>query len=307
MKKDPSHLSRMERDFAVTIMSHMGLFSPRAASRPAPFIKWVGGKRQLLGELLNNVPAKFNSYHEPFLGGGALFFELAARGLLKGKAVYLSDINEELINTYIQVRDNVEELIKYLKKHRYEEAYFYRIRKKDPAWLNDIARAARFIFLNKTCFNGLYRVNKAGEFNVPFGRYSNPKICDEAGLRACCLALQGVTISCSRFWPILTQAVSRRAFIYFDPPYWPVSKTANFAAFDKEGFGRLESEALAACFNHFSRRRSKIMLSNSSTAFTRSLFKGHRIRSIKARRAVNSNAESRGKVNEILVMNYPKK
>lgn len=267
-----------------------------------PFLKWAGGKRQLLPELIKRVPKTFKNYHEPFLGGGALFFELAAASRLK-KQIHLSDLNEELINAFLVVQNNVEELIRALKRHVHNAEYFYRIRKATPKRLGAVARASRLIYLNKTCFNGLYRVNSKGEFNVPFGRYKNPKICDEENLRLCSKALQGVTLRCQPFDAVLIQARAGD-LIYFDPPYHPVSKTANFSAYEKSGFGTAEHRRLEEVFTALGKKKCFVMLSNSQTDFTRELFKEHKVEMVAATRSVNSKASGRGRVEEIIVRNF---
>ena len=267
-----------------------------------PFLKWAGGKRQLLPELIKRLPGSFRNYHEPFLGGGALFFELAARGLLKKKA-YLSDLNEELIETYIVVQTGVEDLIKSLKKHVHDEEYYYRLRGVDPASLDIVERASRLIYLNKTCFNGLYRVNSKGEFNVPFGNYKNPMICDEENLRLCSAALKDISIRRQSYFKVMSGAL-RGDFVYFDPPYHPVSKTASFASYQKDGFDEKDQQRLKDIFEALDRKKCFAMLSNSHSAFTKGLYKDYKPEIVEASRAVNSRASARGPVKEIIVRNY---
>ncbi len=268
--------------------------------RPKPFLKWAGGKRQLLDTLLQGLP-EFDAYHEPFLGGGALFFELAARGRIRRAT--LSDLNPELIHAYVAVQNQVEKLIVALRRHahKHSEAHFYQVRDRNPNRLQPVARAARLIYLNKTCYNGLYRVNSQGGFNVPFGRYQNPLICDAENLRACSRVLQGVTLECRAFETV--RDIARKDdLVYFDPPYYPVSKTANFAAYEKSGFGADAHQRLKATFDLLAQRGCYVLLSNSHCAFTCALFPG--AKTVRANRAVNSQGAGRGPVNEILLRNF---
>lgn len=198
-----------------------------------PIVKWVGGKRQLMFELIKNMPKSYNRYFEPFIGGGALFFEL------QPEQAYISDMNEELINLYSVVRDNVYELIKDLSKHEITKEYFLEIRNIDRtekyAEFSNVERASRFIYLNRTCFNGMYRVNSRGQFNVPFGHYKNPRIIDENNLLNCSELLKKTEIKCADFSEILTK-VQKGDFVYFDPPYVPLSETSCFTSYTKDGF-----------------------------------------------------------------------
>ncbi|MCP4041489.1 MAG: DNA adenine methylase [Gammaproteobacteria bacterium] len=272
---------------------------------PRPFLKWVGGKRQLLPELLKAIEAAeaFKHYHEPFLGGGALFFALANTGRLKAGS-YLSDINKNLIDAYLGVRNEVEAIIELLKAHkrRHNETYFYEVRAGTP---RKLARcAARIIYLNKTCFNGLYRENSKGKFNTPFGRYKNPKICDEENLRAVSQALQEVEIAMHDFTTVLEHA-KRGDLVYFDPPYNPVSKTADFTAYSRGGFDASAQERLAEVSTTLATRGVKVILSNSMTEFTKKLYKDFYIYEVMASRRVNSRADRRGKVAEALITSFP--
>ena len=269
--------------------------------KPKPFLKWVGGKRQLLGKLTQRLPKVIARYHEPFLGGGALFFDLA--GLRKIKKAFLSDANAELINTYAMVRDEVEPLILSLRNLRHSEEDFYRIRALKPAELPPIERASRLIYLNKTCYNGLYRVNSRGEFNVPFGRYKSPLICDAINLRACSKVLKDAELSCRSFESVKNRA-KKGDFIYFDPPYHPVSKTSNFSGYSRGGFGEADQKKLGEIFSKSAEKGCWVMLSNSDSKFTRDLYVGWDIETVNATRAVNSKASGRGPVKEILVRNY---
>jgi DNA adenine methylase len=269
--------------------------------KPKPFLKWVGGKRQLLPVLLKRLPAKFKDYHEPFLGGGALFFELAHAK--KFRMAFISDMNPDLVDAYWAVQDHVEELIRALKKHPHDREYFEKLRARDPARMDRVGRASRLIYLNKTCYNGLYRVNSSGQFNVPFGRYKNPLICDEANLRACSAALRNTVIQRESFEAVLKES-KKGDFVYFDPPYMPVSKTASFAAYAKAGFRAEDHERLRDVFARLDKKGCHVMLSNSHTPFTRSLYNGWNVETVNATRAVNSDAAGRGAVKEILVRNY---
>lgn len=259
-----------------------------------PFLKWAGGKTQLLPQILGCFPANFNRYHEPFVGGGAVFFALGPK---KGT---LSDVNPDLVGAYQALRDDVDGVIGALQQHRSEEAYFYSVREQMVESLSTCEAAARIIFLNRTCFNGLYRVNRKGKFNVPFGRYANPTICNEQNLRKVSEALQDVNIQHESVFNI-GRRVRRGDLVYFDPPYDPVSKTASFTAYAKGGFGDAEQERLAELFTRFSKRGVHCVLSNSDTPFIRDLYKDFNIQSVYARRAINSRADRRGPVGEVLV------
>ena len=267
---------------------------------PRPFVKWVGGKRQLLNVLNAAAPAKFGRYFEPFVGGGALFFsrlpELAT----------ISDANPELINCYQIVRDDVDALIRSLRRHKNEEEHFYAVRAKDTATMTPVQRASRFIFLNKTCFNGLYRENKSGQFNAPFGKYANPKIVDADNLHAISKYLreQEIDIFCAGYQNVLDRATSGD-FIYFDPPYAPMTKTANFASYTKGGFSLDNQAELAAAFSELTRRGVHVMLSNSNTEVIRDLYRGFQIQTVHATRAINCKGSGRRKeANEVLITNY---
>lgn len=266
-----------------------------------PVLKWAGGKGQLLPELLNRMPATLGAYHEPFAGSAALFFELAARNRLT--SAYLSDVNPALMEVYVAIRDCVEEVIDVLKRHPHDETHYYTIRALHPATLTLPERAARVIYLNKTCYNGLYRENRAGHFNVPFGRYKNPTICDEPNLRAASRTLQTVTLTCEHYSSAL-QAAQTGDFVYFDPPYHPMSSTSNFTAYARHGFGEADQEQLRDVFRELTRRGVNVMLSNSDTPFVRDLYAGYAIARVYAARHVNSKARLRGKVPEVIVCNY---
>ncbi len=269
-------------------------------TKPKPFVKWAGGKRQLVDILLSNVPPSFNRYFEPFVGGGALLFELQPQ-----KAV-ISDINEELINAYKVIKDNVEELINSLKKHKNTKEYYYAIRAINPKTLTPVERASRFIYLNKTCFNGLYRENSKGQFNVPFGRYKNPKICDEENLRAVSEFLNKIEITILNCdYKITCEMAKSGDFVYLDPPYYPISKTASFTKYNKNGFSEEDQIELSEIFKELDRKGCYVMLSNSNTEFIKKLYANYRIQEIKANRFINCKANRRGKSNiEVLITNF---
>lgn len=277
------------------------------SEKPKPFVKWVGGKRQLLAQFRSmNLypPEKFNvktgRYFEPFVGGGAVFFDL-----LPEKA-YLSDLNNELVITYNVIKNNVESLIKSLKKHKTDKEYFLKIRSQNPTKLSDLNVASRFIYLNRTCFNGMYRVNSSGGFNVPFGKYTNPLICDEVNLRKVSKALKNVEVKKQDYKEVLKKAKSGD-FVYFDPPYYPVSKTASFTSYTSESFLKKEQIELRDTFAELNKRGCFVMLSNSDTPFINKIYselKGVRITKVQAGRAINSDASKRGKITEVLIINY---
>lgn len=275
--------------------------------KPKPFVKWVGGKRQLLKqfrELGFYPPDGFdpitNTYFEPFVGGGAVFFDLLP------KKAELSDLNKELVITYNVIKNDVEGLIKSLKKYKHDKEYFLRIRSQRVEKLSDLQIASRFIYLNRTGFNGMYRVNSRGEFNVPFGKYNNPLICDEQNLRRVSKALQKVSIKHQDYKEVLKKAKSGD-FIYFDPPYYPVSKTASFTSYTAESFLAKEQVELRDTFIELDKRGCFVMLSNSDTPFINKIYsgiKGVKINKIVAGRAINSKASGRGKITEVLITNY---
>jgi len=267
---------------------------------PRPFVKWVGGKRQLLDTLHANAPIKFGRYFEPFIGGGAFLFSQLP------DSATISDANPELINCYQVIRDDVEALIRSLQTHKNEETHFYAVRAKKLPKLTAVQRASRFIFLNKTCFNGLYRENKSGQFNAPFGRYENPKIVDKENLRAISeyLKTNDVDIYFSGYQDVLNKARAGD-FVYFDPPYAPMTKTASFASYVKGGFGLDNQAELANVFAELTKNGVSVMLSNSNTKIIHDLYKGFNIKTIYATRSINCKAGGRGKeANEVLVTNY---
>jgi DNA adenine methylase len=276
---------------------------PRVAK---PFLKWAGGKRQLVPELMKTM-ALFNSkgtYFEPFLGGAALFFAMRATGWTR--AAVLSDINAELMMTYRALRDTAS-VIPALRDHEIKykqqgERYYYAVRAEslNPAY--GYAVAARMIFLNKIGFNGLYRVNKSGEFNVPYGRHENPTICDAENLKACSIALRGVRLESRSFDGSGSDEPKSGDLVYFDPPYWPVSATADFTAYSKEPFGPAEQERLRDLALRLKARGVHVILSNADVEPVRKLYaKGFEMRRVEARRAINRDATKRGNVGELII------
>ena len=269
-----------------------------------PFVKWVGGKRSLLPELLSRIPKDFTNYYEPFVGGGALFFALQNEGRLNlagGGQAFLSDINFDLINTYQVIQRDPEPLIHQLKQHarNHSKDFYYQIRSQHQ--LDDrVEIAARFIYLNKTCYNGLWRVNSKGEFNVPMGSYANPAICQEDNLRACHRALQAVDIRTRDFRKLEAAAGD---FVYFDPPYQPLNKTS-FTRYAKDDFGAKEQSALRDLCLALHEQGAMVMLSNSDTSST--LYGGSifNVETVKAPRFVNSRSDQRGAVKELLITNF---
>ncbi len=272
------------------------------AGSPKPFIKWVGGKTQLLADLVRLLPPTFNNYHEPFLGGGALFFKLYSLNLITKS--YLSDSNEELINTWLVIKNNTSELINELSKKDFyvnEKTRYYEIRAWEP--IDPVKRAARFIYLNKTAYNGLYRVNSKGKFNVPFGRYKNPKILDEENLWRVHVALQDAEIFIADFADVLTRA-KKEDLVYFDPPYHPISKSSSFTQYTKNAFGLKEQERLSKVFKELDKRGCYVILSNSNTPLIKELYSEFNIHQVLARRAINSNPNGRKPIYELVITNY---
>jgi DNA adenine methylase len=272
-----------------------------------PFLKWAGGKRQLLPEILKYVPklTSKHTYYEPFIGGGALLFELQPP-----KAV-INDRNKELINCYQVIRDSLDELRSELSKDKYSnsETSYYDMRDLDRskkyAKLSEVQKAARIIYLNKTCYNGLFRVNSQGQFNVPFGRYKNPNFLDDAVLRAVneYLNSNDITLLNQDFEKAVEDA-KQGDFVYLDPPYDPVSETASFTGYDVNGFNRDEQSRLKKVVDDLTAKGCKVMMSNSCTDFILDLYQDYQVKKVRATRSINSNALKRGMVNEVLVLNY---
>ena len=263
-----------------------------------PFLKWAGGKRQLLPQILERFPPSCATYYEPFLGSGALFFALAGRRAFR-RAV-LSDRNRDLVDTYVAVRDRLDDLVAALRALSADRDSYYRIRALDPQGLGPAARAARFIYLNRTCYNGLYRVNRAGRFNVPFGRYPKPRILHEENLRAVSRALKRADLLSGDFEEATAEARGGDA-IYFDPPYVPLSATARFTAYDAAPFGWEEQRRLAALMHRLAERGVFALLSNAGSGPARDLYGSLPCDRVRARRSINSRADRRGHVAEILV------
>jgi DNA adenine methylase len=281
---------------------------PPSAPVARPFLKWAGSKKQLLNAFVPLFPriAPITGYHEPFLGSGAVFFHLKAA--LAFARCTLSDNNSELIAAFSAVRDHADEVIVALEAHRalHSEDHFYKVRAIEPDELgamSQVERGARLIYLNKTCFNGLYRVNSRGLFNVPMGRYANPAICDPDLIRAASAALREVSLSSGEFSDVLDRARPGDV-VYFDPPYVPVSTTSYFTAYTKGAFGEAEQRQLADVYRALDARGCRVMLSNSDTTFVRRLYKGFDIRKLMARRLINSKSDRRGEVAEVVVLNY---
>jgi len=268
---------------------------------PRPFLKWVGGKARMLGELKSRLPEKFNNYFEPFCGGAALFFSLSPE-----KAT-LSDANQELILTYRVVRDNLEALIESLKGHKNNRRYFYKIRELDRRgdfWtFPEVERASRYIFLNKTCFNGLCRVNSDSQFNVPYGMYKNPKILDEANLKACSQQLQGTELKAGSFSQTLLEC-KKGDFVYLDPPYIPLSLTSSFVSYSAEGFDYRMQVTLRDTCQELDKKGVLFMLTNSDTALRRELYREFEIQSVASPRSVSADGSKRKAAQDVIVRNY---
>lgn len=267
-------------------------------SKIRPVIKWAGGKRQLLEQFtplfLDNLPSV---YHEPFLGSGAVFFHLAPR------EAFLTDSNEELINFYLVLRESVEDLIAQLTQHENTREYYYLVRATDTGQLTPVERASRFLFLNKCGFNGLWRVNKSGQHNVPYGHYKKPNYLNPAALRAAGRALHKAKLQVADFTITLEQARAGD-FIYLDPPYHPLSATSSFRSYTPGSFSTGDQARLANMYRELDRRGCLLMASNSDTTLVRDLYAGYNITVVRARRAINCVGSRRGPVNELVIRNY---
>jgi DNA adenine methylase len=282
-------------------------YSQIVLSEPKPFVKWAGGKRQLMSELEKNFPTKFGTYLEPFLGGGAVMFDLLTKE--HNLKCNVSDLNSDLVLSYVTIRDRLEKLIESLENHsknyhKDSTGYYYEVRNQEPK--NQIEKVSRLLFLNKTCFNGLYRVNSKGKFNVPLGRYTNPNIVNKENLQAVSKTLQSgkIKISCRDFSSIIKDA-KKGDFVYFDPPYQPVSDTANFTSYTHRDFTEDDLERLADLANQLNSKGCNVMLSNSNSKTVKKLFSsGWKIKEIKANRAINSNSQKRTGHKEIIIKNY---
>jgi DNA adenine methylase len=270
-----------------------------------PFLKWAGGKRQLLPVIRKYIPRRFNIYFEPFVGAGAVLLDTQPREAL------INDINEELVNCYRIIKNDTEGLITDTRRHQNTEEYFYRLRSLDREStfqeLSDVARASRIIFLNKTCYNGLFRVNSQGQFNVPFGNYTNPLIIDEVVIRAVSRYLNEAHIEpTSDDFEDAVSGAGRGDFVYLDPPYDPVSDTSSFTGYNLNSFDKDEQKRLKDVCDDLTRRRCKVLLSNSATDFIRELYSDttrYTIVEVEASRNINSVPTGRGKIGELLVFN----
>lgn len=271
----------------------------------SPILKWVGGKRQLLDSIEQLIP-KCSTYYEPFIGGGAVLFSRQP-----DKAV-INDSNPELINVYLTIKNEPEALIEKLKEHKVNssEEYFYSIRALDRDKevfenMTNVERAARIIYLNKTCYNGLFRVNSSGEFNSPWGKYKNPNITNETTINALHTYFNkaNITIKCGDYKDAL-KGIRKGAFVYFDPPYMPISSSASFTGYTAGGFGEQEQIALKEQCDALDAKGIKFLLSNSSCPFIEDLYKDYIIEHVNAKRAINANPEKRGEIKEVLVRNY---
>ena len=280
-----------------------------------PILKWAGGKSQLLSQMVPHFPASFENYHEPFLGGGAVFFFLAPT---KGKKSWLSDVNAELINFYQIVHDQIAAFIATVcafdkryraASHETQKTLFYQIRNLDRTLDFDdmppFQRAVRFYVLNKTAYNGLYRTNQKGQFNVPWGRYNRPSLCAQQQLFDASEVLRrfGVWLKNTSFEAVLDNA-QPNDFVYFDPPYVPLSATASFTAYTPEGFNAEAQKKLADVCYELDRRGIQFMLSNSDTTFIHDLYAKFNITKLQARRSINCNGNGRGPISELLITNY---
>ncbi len=268
-----------------------------------PFLKWVGGKRQLMPAIMELVPKEMTTYFEPFVGGGAVLFHL------QPKTAVVNDFNTELINVYRVVKTNVDELIVDLRKHLNEETYFYQIRGLDRTpefkFLTDVERASRIIYLNKTCFNGLYRVNQAGEFNAPFGKYKTPNIVNEPTLRAVHQYLNAHDIELlNTDYATVLQRASKNSFVYLDPPYYPLTPSANFTGYVQGGWDEQDQIRLRQTCDELHQRGIKFLQSNSASNFIKEQYGHYTVSMVKAIRSINSNGEKRGEIDEVLIRNY---
>lgn len=276
-----------------------------AIAQSKPFVKWAGGKNALVDSILPFIPSNFYHYFEPFIGGGALFFALNNQGFLKNKQVYLNDKNKELINTYQAIQNNPKELLQELAilRDNHSKENFYKIRnldrQKDFINLNCSFRAARFIYLNKTCFNGLCRYNAKGEFNTPMGNYKNPKIYDENLIFKANFALKDIQIMNVDFEQAVQNA-KKDDFVYFDPPYYPLTQTSSFVNYT-DSFLEKEHLRLYNVFKTLNAKGAKVLQSNSNTAFIRQLYKDFECIELKAKRVINCKGNKRGEITELLI------
>lgn len=267
------------------------------------FIKWAGGKKQLLIQFKDFFPKNIQRYFEPFVGGGAVAFYIIKK--YQPQEVYLSDINRELINCYNVIKNNPKELINLLSEYRknHSKEIYYQIREQDPKLLSSLNNAARFIYLNKTCFNGLYRVNSSGKFNVPMGSYKNPSIYDESELMEISKILKKTNLRVIPFNEMIKD-VKKEDFIYFDPPYHPLKNKNSFTTYTKDSFKAEDQQKLAELYKKLDKKGCKVMLSNSDTEFIKELYSNYNINLVKASRMINCDGAKRGKINELVITNY---
>lgn len=278
-----------------------------APGQARPFLKWAGGKGKLLDDICGRLPPAWTGdYHEPFLGGGAVFFRLASTGkIADGKRAHLGDSAPFLAQAFLGVQRNVEGVIKHLKTYQNTREFFEWVRGRLNTESADVVeRAAMVIYLNKVCFNGLFRVNSKGEFNTSFGKYANPNICDEDVLRACAAVLRGrATVRSEDFW-MVTKRAKKGDFVYLDPPYLPVEGQGEYTGYSPEGFGDEDHRNVAAVFRVLTQRGVFVMASNSDVPTARELYKGSNIQVVSARRSISRKAEDRKTVGELLITNY---
>lgn len=281
------------------------MITGEAVARTKPIVKWAGGKSRLLRELKEQLPKRnIGTYAEPFSGGAALFFALASEAPKpRFSRAVLVDRNEDLIACYRAVRDDVESVIDALAAYKYEAEMYYATRELDPSGMSDVARGARFLFLNRTCYNGLWRVNSRGRFNVPFGRYKNPRIVRKEELRAAAVALRHTELAVGDF-TVGTKALAKGDFVYFDPPYAPVSSTADFTAYASGGFTPADQERLVTELRRLKKAGARAMLSNADTEETRRLYREFSVNVVYCSRSINSDPDKRGETTELLVTSW---
>ena len=279
--------------------------SKMLVSNIKPFVKWAGGKNGLINSLVSFIPKNFNSYFEPFVGGGALFFYLKNLNILNSKKIYLNDKNVELINAYKQIKINPNKLLEELEilKNNHSKEYFYKIRNLDRDFdfysLSEVFRAARFIYLNKTCFNGLCRYNAKGNFNTPMGSYKNPKIYDKDLIFSVHEVLKNVSIT-NKDFEVVSLKAKKGDFIYFDPPYYPINKTSSFVSYT-DNFSANEQIRLYKLFKMLDCEGIKVLQSNSNTDFIKELYKDFGIIEVISKRAINCKGDKRGKITELII------
>lgn len=277
------------------------------STEPKPFVKWAGGKRQLVPVIERHIPKEYGTYYEPFLGGGAVLFHLLCKN--PDMKCHVSDLNSDLVLSYVTIRDRPDSLIESLQNHaknyhKKPDSYYYSVRQDEPK--SQIEKVSRLLFLNRTCFNGLYRVNSKGKFNVPLGRYSNPNIVNEENIFAVSNTLRSkkIQISCRDFSSVLQDA-KKGDFVYFDPPYQPVSKTANFTSYTNRDFTYDDLQKLVEVSESLDEKGCKVLHSNSNSKEVKGLFpKGWKIVEIAANRAINSDSKKRSGHTELLIKNY---